>query len=107
MPDQPLLPTLLLRLINNLGAFKQAWEAGSPQRLKDCLNSAPEEARPELFRELLNIECAFRQRQGHPLAADEAHQRFATLGDWASAILAERGLEPTAVGALGRRCRCS
>ncbi len=94
MPNQPLLPTPLLRLISDLGdAFEQAWEAGAPQRLEDCLKSAPEEARPELFRDLLNLECHFRKRQGRPLAADEAHQRFAALGDWAVAILAEQGLE--------------
>jgi len=88
------LPLPLRRLIDGLcDRFEMEWQAGSPPILENLLQAAPEEARPELFRQLLRLECDYRQRQGRPLEPEEAWQRFRDLGTWAQTVLAEEGID--------------
>src|SRR5438445_61818 len=69
------------------------WLAGFAPVLEKLLLQAPDEARHELFRHLLRLECEYRQKQGRGLEAEEAWQRFGSLGPWAHAVLAAIGLE--------------
>src|SRR5258708_623612 len=92
-PSPALLSPVLMRDINDrVNRFEMAWQAGAAPRLEDVLAAAGEEARPELFRQLLRLEVDLRLRQGRPLTAREASQRFAGLGPWAVPVLAGLGL---------------
>jgi serine/threonine-protein kinase len=91
------LPLALLRQIDALAdRFEAGLAAGAPPAVEDLLALVPPDARPELLRHLLHLEADKRRQQGRPLTAAEAQQRFAGLGDWASAVLAELGLEESA-----------
>jgi serine/threonine-protein kinase len=61
--------------------------------LEAFLDQVAEEARPELLRRLLRLECAHRQQLGHPVTAAEARQRFAALGPWAADVVAALSLD--------------
>jgi serine/threonine-protein kinase len=90
-------PSALLRQINSLAdRFQAGLEAGSPPDVESFLEQVEREGRPELLRELLRLESDHRQKQGRPLTAAEARQRFSRLGDWVDPVLDGLGLEDTA-----------
>jgi hypothetical protein len=89
-PAPPPLPLALVQEIQRLVArFEADGQAGSTPDIADLLAGIAPEGRGELFRQLLRLEVEHRQHQGKPLTADEARQRFAALGSWATPILAE------------------
>ena len=76
------------RLIDQLcDRFEDGWRTGSPPVLEEFLRQAPQEVRPGLFRGVLEIERDYRRKEGQPVSADEARDRFAGLGPWAVAIV--------------------
>jgi serine/threonine-protein kinase len=89
MPNNPdPEPGHLARLIDALcDEFDDAWRAGNPFAIEDLLARAPEDARPALFRSVLEIEREYRQKGDRPISPDEARDRFSGLGPWAGAIV--------------------
>ncbi len=93
---RPSLPHAVMSLIDAVcDRAEQDWQAGAGPLLEQVLSTAPEEARPELFRQLLRLECDYRRQRGRPLEAEEAWQRFGSLGPWAEEALAAAGLDQT------------
>jgi len=91
------LSRTLLRLIDDLcDRFESSWQLGPAPVLEEVLPLASEEARPQLFRELLRLEREYRSQQGRPLGPEEARRRFAGLGTWAVAALSAAGIEEPA-----------
>jgi eukaryotic-like serine/threonine-protein kinase len=56
--------------------FEAAWAAGQRPRIEAYLDEAPAAARPDLLRELLALELAYRLRQGETPTPDEYCRRF-------------------------------
>src|SRR5262245_39305702 len=69
--------------------FEDGWLAARPEPLEDLVRAAPEPVRPALFRDLLAVEREYRAKAGRPVTAEEGRLRFAGLGPWAEAIVAE------------------
>jgi hypothetical protein len=67
--------------------FETDWTDGRPADLGAVVRSVPEPARPELFRQLLDVERRYRERFGRPLVLGEALDRFRSLGDWIEPIV--------------------
>jgi hypothetical protein len=67
--------------------FEDGLRTSTPFPVGDALAEAPEEIRPRLFRNLLEIERDYRQKAEKPIGADEARDRFAGFGPWAAAIV--------------------
>jgi hypothetical protein len=87
------LPVALQRRIDHVcDDFEKSWQENTPVPLETLLESVPEQARPDLLRELLRLEQEYRLHNGNPLDRMEASRRFAPLGAWVAPVLAERGL---------------
>jgi hypothetical protein len=69
-------PSRLLRVDEACGRFEAAWQAGQRPRIEDYLDAAAEPDRPQLLRELLAIELAYRRGQGETLWLAGYRQRF-------------------------------
>jgi serine/threonine-protein kinase len=93
VPSFLLAPALLQQLNALADHFEAALCSGSPPAIADLLADVPAEARPHLLRRLLVLESEHRRRQGRPLTAAEARQRFAGLGSWAADVLGSLGFE--------------
>ncbi len=57
-------------------AFEQQWQAGTPPRLSDLLQSVDEELRAELLVELVAIDAEYRCRQGQRVALEDYQRQF-------------------------------
>src|SRR6516165_2293963 len=90
----PLDPQTLLLIDALCDRFEAELQAGRHADLGPLLESVAEEARPELFRGLLELEIRYRQQAGRPLTAGEAGQRFGALGSWVGDVLESFGLAP-------------
>ena len=66
--DENLSPTLARQMERICDRFEAAWKAGQQPRIEDYLGEMPEPERPDLFRELLGLELAYRGPGGR--AAD-------------------------------------
>jgi hypothetical protein len=83
-------PGRLARMIDNLcDQFENKWRSGTPIKIEELLLNTAEEARPGVFRGVLEIEREYRQKAGHPVSPEEARDQFAGLGPWAAAIVDE------------------
>ncbi len=60
--------------------FEAAWKSGQQPRLESHLESLPEAARERAFRELLELELAYRRRGGQAMTADAYQNRFPVYG---------------------------
>lgn len=91
MPNDPETGTHYpAHLIDDLcDGFEAGWRTGSPLLLEGVVASAPESLRPELFRELLAVEGAYRAKALRPITPSEARDRFAGLGPWAETVIRE------------------
>src|SRR5262245_7171563 len=69
--------------------YEDAWLAGAPFPLEDLVRSAPENLRPELFRELVRLEQEYRTKASRPLTVPEARERYAELGSWTDRVIQE------------------
>ena len=58
--DENLSPTLARQMERICDRFEAAWKAGQQPRIEDYLGEMPEPERPDLFRELLALELAYR-----------------------------------------------
>src|SRR2546423_14070867 len=71
------------RLIDSVcDKYEDGWQAGSPPDLGDLVRTVPESVRPDLFRELLLLECDYRRKAGRPLNPTRAREQYADLGPW-------------------------
>jgi eukaryotic-like serine/threonine-protein kinase len=59
--------------------FEDAWRRGLAPRIEDYLAEAPENAVARAFRELLEVELAYRRRAGQLPDADDFRARFPQL----------------------------
>jgi serine/threonine protein kinase len=57
-------------------AFEVAWQAGGRPSIEEFLAEAPAAVRPELLRELLELEVAYRKRRGEKPTLGEYLRRF-------------------------------
>jgi serine/threonine protein kinase len=57
-------------------AFEAAWQAGGHPSIEQFLAEAPDAVRPELLRELLELEVAYRKRRGEQPTLGEYLRRF-------------------------------
>jgi pSer/pThr/pTyr-binding forkhead associated (FHA) protein len=85
----PISPEMILQIDRLCDQFESDVQAGRHPALERLLPEVNEEALPQLFRELLDLEMNYRREAGQPLTAEEAGQRFAGLGSWAPEILAD------------------
>src|SRR5262249_5739441 len=56
--------------------FEAAWQAGQPPRIEDYLPEVPEPEHPDLLRELLVLELAYRRRSGERPTPADYRSRF-------------------------------
>jgi hypothetical protein len=66
--------------------FEEAWIAGQAPRVEDFLEGAAEPERPQLLRELLRLELAYRRRRGESPTPDGYRQRFPGYADRIDAL---------------------
>ncbi len=90
---EPLSPEAIQRIDGLCDEFESGLASGKAPPLEALLDRVEEPARPRLFHHLLELEVRSRQKAGRPLTADEANQRFAGLGPWATEALRGVGLE--------------
>src|SRR5262245_5615434 len=103
-PVQPALAAEQLRRIDELcDQFESALAAGQTPPLEGLLGQVAEQARPRLFRHLLELEMRHRRQAGNPIMAREAHDRFANCGPWAAGALRELGLDLPPTTAIAAR----
>jgi serine/threonine protein kinase len=75
-PFEELTPQELQCLERACDAFERAWQAGQRPSIEQFLAEAPERVRPELLGNLLDLEVAYRQRQGEKTTLAEYEKRF-------------------------------
>ena len=85
-------PTLSLdaaRQIDRLcEAFEVAWKAGRHPQIEDSLPAAAQELRPELVRELIQIDLFYRRRNGESPQPGDYLGRFAEIeATWLETLL--------------------
>ena len=92
LTPSPLSPSLVLDVAQCVNRFESDWEAGGEPRLEDLVAEAPEEIRPELFRQLLRWRwtCA---ASGPAADRPRGASSFGGLGEWAVPVLASLGLD--------------
>jgi serine/threonine protein kinase len=69
-------PTLIERLERMCDGFESAWRAGRRARIEDYVAEVPAVARPEVFRELLTLEIAYRRLAGETPCPEDYETRF-------------------------------
>src|SRR4051812_34123521 len=71
-------PTMAARIDEACDRFEAAWKAGSRPRLEDYLGEFLAAGQPQLLRELLILELAYRRRDGQRPQPHEYQDRFPT-----------------------------
>jgi serine/threonine protein kinase len=71
--------------------FEAAWGAGQRPRIEECLGDAAEPKRPELLRQLLTRELAYRIRCGEQPTPDDYRGRFPESVALISRVFSEAG----------------
>jgi WD40 repeat protein len=73
--------------------FEDAWQAagpaGPPPRVEDFLEETPSPERPELLRELLTLDLAYRRDRGQPVDAADYHGRFPDNADLVTGVFTD------------------
>jgi hypothetical protein len=90
MTSDPVPSADLLRQIDSLcDRFESAWSAERRPLIESYLPQMPEDARPALLRELLELEFACRRRVGETPDLEEYRRRFVYLGEWVGPLVEE------------------
>jgi serine/threonine protein kinase len=82
-------------------AFEAAWKTGERPRIEDYLRDTPPAARPLLFRELLRLDLAYRNRRNEPATLEEYRRRFPEEDDLIRAVVGDAPTTPPVPEAAG------
>jgi WD40 repeat protein/serine/threonine protein kinase len=87
--DEPLTPSLELRLDQACDRFEAAWQAGQRPTVEDYLEDTPTAQETALLQELILLDAHYRRRAGEELQPSDYQQRFPALDvDWIRKALA-------------------
>ena len=78
--------------------FEAAWRSGARPTLEGFLTELPEDVRVRGFRELLEVELAYRRKSGEPISADEYRPRFPQQADIINGLFLESQEHPPRLG---------
>src|SRR5215207_1968603 len=69
--------------------YEAGWLVGRPVPISDLVGEVPDSLRPELFRELLDIEQEYRRKTGTPHSPADVVRLYGGLGPWVAGLVRE------------------